>query len=225
MLSILKRKLLPSGLVPRTLPMGLGRGIVMDIDFAHETRLFLGLYELEVARHIRRMCSPGAVSYDVGGQHGYDALVFAKLTGGRVESFECSDSAVARMRHSFGQNAELASLINLVHAMVGAGNDGTLALDEHGGPRPDFLKVDVEGAEYDVLRGAGRILTECRPHLLIEVHSLELERECGRLLTSLGYQPIVVHQRRVLPDYRPDPHNRWVVAYGERSRPDGAISG
>ncbi|HXV77005.1 MAG TPA: FkbM family methyltransferase, partial [Candidatus Polarisedimenticolaceae bacterium] len=36
-------------------------------------------------------------------------------------------------------------------------------------PRPDVLKIDVEGAEASVLRGARRVLHEVRPRILCEV--------------------------------------------------------
>lgn len=38
-----------------------------------------------------------------------------------------------------------------------------------GWPRPDVLKIDVEGAEASVLRGARRLLHEVRPRILCEV--------------------------------------------------------
>jgi FkbM family methyltransferase len=38
-------------------------------------------------------------------------------------------------------------------------------------PMPDFLKVDVEGAEYQVLQGANRMLSEVRPKIYVEVGS------------------------------------------------------
>ncbi|MCL6481173.1 MAG: FkbM family methyltransferase [Firmicutes bacterium] len=37
-------------------------------------------------------------------------------------------------------------------------------------PRVDWIKVDVEGGEVEVLRGAWRTLEQFRPVLLIEVH-------------------------------------------------------
>ncbi|MGE5294463.1 MAG: FkbM family methyltransferase [Solirubrobacterales bacterium] len=40
---------------------------------------------------------------------------------------------------------------------------------------PGFLKIDVEGAELKVLRGATRLLEEKRPNILIEVHRYLLE--------------------------------------------------
>lgn len=35
---------------------------------------------------------------------------------------------------------------------------------------PDVVKIDVEGAESEVLKGAEKVFAESRPHLLCEVH-------------------------------------------------------
>jgi FkbM family methyltransferase len=35
---------------------------------------------------------------------------------------------------------------------------------------PDIVKIDVEGAESEVLKGAKKVFAESRPHLLCEVH-------------------------------------------------------
>jgi FkbM family methyltransferase len=42
-----------------------------------------------------------------------------------------------------------------------------------------FIKMDVEGAEPQVLRGAARILAEDRPVILSELHPTQLERASG----------------------------------------------
>jgi FkbM family methyltransferase len=41
-------------------------------------------------------------------------------------------------------------------------------------PMPDVIKIDVEGAEMKVLRGMKRVMTECRPTLFLEIHTLDL---------------------------------------------------
>ena len=215
MLAAAKRAILPKGLRERTLHLGLGRGLRMDIDFAHETRMYLGMYEIEMNRHLRRLCRPGVTAFDVGAQQGFDALVFAKLTGATVASFEREDALMARLRHTIQLNPQLAHLIEPVHATVGSGPaTDTLRLDDYARDSflPDFIKIDVEGAEADVLRGSSAILTDRGPALLVEVHSHRLERECGQLMVQHGYRPIVVSQRRVWPDNRPTEHNRWLVA-------------
>lgn len=39
--------------------------------------------------------------------------------------------------------------------------------------KPDFIKIDVEGSEFDVLSGAQEIIRRCRPQMLIELHHFD----------------------------------------------------
>lgn len=216
MRSTVKRLLPPPG--PRRFSVGLARGIIMDLDFGVQTRAFLGLYELELNRHLRRMCPPGTRSFDVGAQFGYDALILAKLGRERVASFEADPACAATMTANFALNPNLGRLITPVVVFVGTGADETLSLDDYAGSHegfvPDFVKIDVDGAEVDVLDGACGLLADRRPNVLVEVHSEELERRCGGLLVDHGYSPMIVSQRKILRDYRPTAHNRWLVAEG-----------
>jgi FkbM family methyltransferase len=61
------------------------------------------------------------------------------------------------------------------------------------GLSPEIIKIDVEGAELKVLRGAKRVLTKHRPVLFLSVHPRQL-RSLGDspealldLIVSLGY--------------------------------------
>lgn len=55
-----------------------------------------------------------------------------------------------------------------------------------GNPPPDFVKLDVEGAEGRALAGARRLLAEHRPGLLLEIHGGP-GREVWHLLQEFGY--------------------------------------
>jgi FkbM family methyltransferase len=67
----------------------------------------------------------------------------------------------------------------------------TISLDEFaygGGNRPpNFMKIDIEGAEVGALRGATRILREARPVLLMNLHGPDRQTGCGRILADAGY--------------------------------------
>ncbi len=60
-------------------------------------------------------------------------------------------------------------------------------LAEGGFPPPALIKVDVEGAETEVLAGARGLLAEHRPRLFIEAHSPDLRAQCEEMLRGLGY--------------------------------------
>ena len=79
-------------------------------------------------------------------------------------------------------------------------------ITEH--PVPDLLKIDVEGAELMVLRGASRLLRDHRPVILIELHSEDLSRQFHQLMQELLYEVR-------LPDggkAEPGSYSRFVVA-------------
>jgi hypothetical protein len=59
---------------------------------------------------------------------------------------------------------------------------------------PDLLKLDVEGAEASVLRGARRLMQERRPLLLIATHGAQALADCLELLDSRHYDVWIVNE-------------------------------
>lgn len=57
-----------------------------------------------------------------------------------------------------------------------------------GGPAPDVVKVDVEGGEYEVLRGADRLFSNHRPLLVAEVHNTQAAQQIGQWLEEYRYR-------------------------------------
>jgi FkbM family methyltransferase len=70
-------------------------------------------------------------------------------------------------------------------------------------PPPDVLKIDVEGAELGVFRGAVRLLESKRPTLIFESEIEEHREEINALLLRLGYKfyssELPPSQRSALP--------------------------
>jgi hypothetical protein len=213
----LKGAVLPRGKALRRLPTGIGRGLRLGIDFhGGQTGLYLGLYEIELNRHLRSIARPGYRSFDIGGQVGYDALVLAKLTGGAVVSVECEGELIDEIERNARANPGLD--VTAVEGFVAdTGGDGRVTIDALAERFfvPDLLKIDIEGGEADALRGAAHVLHDRKPAILLEVHDVSLEEACASLLRAAGYgEPTVVDRRRWLPDRRPLPHNRWLVLPG-----------
>jgi FkbM family methyltransferase len=62
--------------------------------------------------------------------------------------------------------------------------------DEIGGRRIDFIKIDVEGHELSVLRGASAVLREHLPAMLIEIEQRHLDhpiKDVFREVEDIGY--------------------------------------
>ncbi len=74
-----------------------------------------------------------------------------------------------------------------------------------------LIKIDVEGAEYLVLKGARSLIQRHHPTFFIEAHSHSLARACSDFLKSHGYR-ITVLQTGLPPDYRTEPAVCHLVA-------------
>jgi FkbM family methyltransferase len=55
------------------------------------------------------------------------------------------------------------------------------------GPLPNIVKIDVEGGEAEVLRGAARLFADHRPLVITEVHQIHTAEQIGRWLDEYRY--------------------------------------
>lgn len=62
------------------------------------------------------------------------------------------------------------------------------------GAHPDIIKLDVEGVEDEVIKGAAGLLRERAPVLVLEVFAppIESDRNSLKLLRELGYEPFAI---------------------------------
>jgi FkbM family methyltransferase len=72
----------------------------------------------------------------------------------------------------------------------------SVKLDSLGIDEVDLLKIDVEGGEVSVIRGAIETLSKFRPNLIIETHSKLLRKNVEELLIAIGYR--LVHEGRTI---------------------------
>ena len=197
---------------------GPARGVTMTLDFSGHTPMYLGMYEWELHAFLRKTLPTARLIFDVGGYIGYDALLFAANSPGRVVTFEPNPDNAQLLEANVGQNPSLSERITLTSlAVSGQSGDGATTLDAASGRfgAPDLVKIDIDGGELDALSGGVKTLREQRPHLIVETHSKKLERDCGVLLADCGYRPIIKHNRQIWREQRGGaPHNRWLLATG-----------
>ena len=59
--------------------------------------------------------------------------------------------------------------------------------DRQGHPAPDVIKIDVEGGECEVLKGARQIFSRAKPALICEVHHQEAAAWIAEWLAEISY--------------------------------------
>jgi FkbM family methyltransferase len=214
-------------------------GIALELDRTTypDCSMALGLYELDVARCIKRMLRPGDHFIDGGANLGYFTLLAAQCVGerGRVDAFEPHPANFARLEANVARNGTPAQVRLHAYALADApgavtmhmpppdqGNHGcaslygdgatctahAVRLDDHlPDASPRLIKLDVEGAEAIALRGAGRLLQAARPTLIIE-HNPESAALAGE------------HWFDALPNARA----YHMTAWGKRGRPIGKFT-
>lgn len=153
-------------------------------------------YEPHVTRVFARLLRPGAVVVDVGANVGWYTLLAAARVGpsGQVYAFEPGAESCRLLEQSaawnaFGHVRVFECAVSDVEGVVGFGLDDSNGRISHervresplqvrsetldralaGERRVDVIKVDVEGAEARVLRGARALLERDRPVLVTEL--------------------------------------------------------
>jgi len=71
-------------------------------------------------------------------------------------------------------------------------------------PYCDFIKIDVEGMEAQVLMGALTTLTKCRPVLYVELDRMENKEKIIDILSEMGYLVTITAPPLYSKDYKGD---------------------
>ena len=178
----------------------------------NELSFISGLWEFWVQEALLTHLHPGDRAWDIGAYIGYFALLMRKHCGpDNVYALEPDPSNRDRLQRVLAMNGvddievipnaagpedgmlELARQEHAPAASVTGGSGGirvpvtTLdTLAEQVGP-PHLVKMDVEGAEAGILRGAPKLLHEIRPRWILELHG-KAGQEAVDILGRAGYQ-------------------------------------
>ena len=165
------------------------------------TEFWLGTYEPLVQQTVADALSPGDTFFDVGANVGFISLVGARAVGatGLVVAIEPNADDIADLEAQVALNgfdhviavgkavtADLAEPGSWVNGDVVASTTiDQLTLEFQ---PPTLIKIDVEGLELEVLRGAQATLREHRPTVVAEAHSPELATATTARLVAAGYR-------------------------------------
>lgn len=219
MFNILKRILFKAGSKLCRIKLGIARGYLMRINRRLNMREEFGIYEMGIAGIFRRFSKSARVAYDIGSCVGYYTLAMARQKIEKIYAFECNDKFLSALRHAIDSN-NIGKQVYVVEKRLGSGNNGRNdSLDNlfsRGEIVPaDFIKIDVDGGEYDILLGAKELINAAHPDFIIEVHSSQLEKDCISYLEGFGYRVRKVDNpfwQKILFPERRSGYNRWIVA-------------
>jgi len=175
---------------------------------------WLGSYEYEKRIAFEERVTAGGVVFDVGAHVGFYTLLASRLVGpsGKVVAFEPLPRNLQFLKRHLRLNQ--VDNVTVIEAAV-LDSDGEIAFAEGPNssmgsvsqqgelkitsvsldalvsrgevPAPQYMKIDVEGAELSVLLGARSILSETPPTLFLATHGRDVHQRCCDLLESLGY--------------------------------------
>ena len=183
-----------------------GVSVSFKICNSESFRRSVGHGEKEVIADLISKINPGDVFWDVGANQGTYSL-FASNVGAISHSFEPNPKACRIIR----ENARLNDVDVSIHQLALGTKDETMILRDadRSGKRwiaangtgievsvrrgdnldiekPDILKIDVEGAELDVLDGFRNHLSDCRI-CYVEYHGGNKER-VQTILSKFGFE-------------------------------------
>ena len=152
-------------------------------------------FEKEIA-FVRRMLRPGMRAIDIGANYGTYTLAMAQAVGsqGKIWAYEPSSGTARYLRKTIARNG-LANVAPIQAAVSNRTGTGRLRIEEQvelnrlaeDGPgedvslttldaecgtrafeRIDFVKIDAEGGELDIIRGGPRFFAERSPLVMFE---------------------------------------------------------
>lgn len=219
----------PSNAV-RQLKFASGGSIECRLTIPYEMMVWLRQEEQAELRLLNKLLKRGQTFVDCGANIGLWALTAAEVVGytGHVIAIEPARKTYSRLANHRG---EKYPQIELVNAAIGADKAGvrllcpeehnlarivhldvpgavlvpSLKLDEIVAQRPVHgIKIDVEGMECIVLKGAAETIARCHPWLIVEFNTLHSNSatlgnwDAHRIISEHGYEARLIEGHTTL---------------------------
>jgi FkbM family methyltransferase len=189
------------------------RGTRLRVNGLVKGSVFIRDYERDKQNAFRFLLRGNSIFFDVGanvGLHSY--YVTRKYPNVKIFAFEPLPGNAAYIRESIALNK--FNNISVIESAVSS-SEGEAFFDENKNNSmgmlvakqtslkvklitlddfirqeniyPDVLKIDVEGAESEVLKGASHLIKQAAPSFIIELHNPQQDLEVARILLQHGY--------------------------------------
>lgn len=221
MIDSLKRWLLPDHPVPMRIWRGPFRGARVVMHPRESLRKAAGLYEHELNGWLETALDRVTRVIDVGANDGYFTFGCVAALRRRgvpydIVAIEAQARHVDKLRDAVGQQQLGDGRVEILHKFAGRTTGGEyIALDDLGGDRRTaaLIKIDVEGAELDVIAGASSWLGP--EHLFaIEVHRAEFIDALQTTFDARGLRLTLIRQQPlpIIGAETRDAENWWLVS-------------
>jgi FkbM family methyltransferase len=175
---------------------------------------WIGSYEPRMKQLLIKNLKDGNVFFDLGGHVGYYTLLASRLVGktGRVITFEPLPRNLALLKEHLKMNhignvtlfegavAHFEGMFKLQDSSpVGArlSDKGKVDVkvfslrrlwDEKQIPLPDVIKMDIEGAELELIQSISTYLSSFPISIFLSTHGKETHQKCIQVLSGLNYE-------------------------------------
>jgi FkbM family methyltransferase len=221
-------KFFPNQIVTRS-----GIKYSVDLRQVVDFGTFLGGWEKNTLDFLRKTLKQGDVVVEVGANVGAHTLYIAKLIGpmGHVYAFEPTSFALNKLQKNISLNPDLANItvrsdlvtdndksvpnmsINSSWTLSGERSPSiirdfsVISIDsfvrENNINRLDLVKIDVDGYDFKVLRGASDAISNLRPIIFCELCEYTLRaqgdsiKDIFTMIESLGYSAYYENGERI----------------------------
>jgi hypothetical protein len=189
-------------------------------------RYILGLYEHELNPWLKRSIPEVNTLWDIGANHGY--FCFGVMAAwhrqgrrGNVHAFEPQNEVISLLNTASKWHSWPGINLNIEQCLVGrTPSEGCTSINDYIARKciniknsRSLIKIDVEGAELEVLEGADMLVNDDN-RFLVEIHSSALLQKVTEFFSSRGHRVDVVSQRALPLIGREcrDVDNWWVVS-------------
>jgi len=183
---------------------GEGKGLSIILNFAESQQLSMA----------KKLSSPDGICFDIGANVGFYTLLFSRYSK-QVFAFEPLPRNIMYLSKIISINKVQNAIIvpcaisdQTQIVLFKEGENCALGRIDNSGKQPvaafscdDFvsvcnvipslIKIDVEGGELLVLKGARNLLQKHKPTILLSTHGDNLQSDCFEFLKNLKYSQII----------------------------------